>query len=144
MLHKLRKRAGDERGFTLIELLVVVLIIGILAAIAIPSFLNQRGKAQDSEAKSAAKTAQTAMETFFTDNQTYLGADAATLQGIEAALNNANGLASSNLAANTYTVAVTSRSSEATVYSITRAAGGAITRTCDDAGVNGCRAGGVW
>ncbi len=78
MFHKLRERAQDEKGFTLIELLVVILIIGILAAIALPAFLNQRGKAQDSEAKSAARTAQTAMETFYTDNQNY-NADKAAL-----------------------------------------------------------------
>src|ERR671910_3815662 len=79
MLHKLRARAQDEKGFTLIELLVVILIIGILAAIALPAFLNQRGKAQDTEAKSEARTMQTAMETYYTDEQTYLGADLGTL-----------------------------------------------------------------
>ena len=73
MLNKLRARAQDEKGFTLIELLVVILIIGILAAIALPAFLNQREKAQDSEAKTSVRTAQTAMETFYTDNQTYVG-----------------------------------------------------------------------
>ena len=71
MLHKLRARVQDEKGFTLIELLVVILIIGILAAIALPAFLNQREKAQDSEAKTGARTAQTALETLFTDNQSY-------------------------------------------------------------------------
>jgi type IV pilus assembly protein PilA len=72
MLARIRK-ARDERegGFTLIELLVVIIIIGILAAIAIPVFLNQRQKGYDAQAKSDLRNAATSEETYMTDNNTY-------------------------------------------------------------------------
>ena len=67
MLARIRKARENEGGFTLIELLVVMIIIGILAAIAIPVFLNQRKKAQDSAAKADVSTIGKEIATYYVD-----------------------------------------------------------------------------
>jgi type IV pilus assembly protein PilA len=149
MILKLRQRmAQEESGFTLVELLVVMLILGILAAIAIPAFLNQREKANDADAKADVNTAQQAMETYQTDNAgSYVGADVAALEGIEPALQNATlAVTGSGGAgaptANAYRVTVTADSTAHT-FAVNNNAG-VLTYPCTPAAGGGGCSGGTW
>ena len=150
MLRKLRERINEEKGFTLIELLVVILIIGILAAIALPAFLGQQQKGQDSEAKSNARNLVSQIESCYANEQSYatcmpVAADD-TLAGDATGLNIGPGngeVAATTSGATSFVVTARSQA-DGQVFRITKTDGGAAVRDCDVDGKGGCKSDGTW
>lgn len=137
-----RRQLSSGAGFTLVELLVVMLILGLLAAIAVPAFYGERGKAHDADAKSAVRTAETALVTWASDHDgEFTGATAVDLEAVEPTLSGA-ALANPVATADTYELAVTSLTGN--VFEIHRAADGTRDFPCVAPGDDGCPATGFW
>jgi type IV pilus assembly protein PilA len=128
----------DEQGFTLIELLVVILILGILAAMAIPAYMGQKSRAQDTATREDVRIARMALEAFNVQ-EGHFDATVAELVDIEPALSGVNNLQVVGTPKTFMVSADSPPGNNGGTFSMVRDAGGNVTRQCANHGQGGCR-----
>ena len=123
-MDRLRKRLAANEGFTLIELLVVIVIIGILLAIAVPSYLGFRGQAQDTAGKANVRAAIPSAEAYYANNNSYTGMTVAKLKSIDSGLSSS--VSVTGVTAGSYCLSAPGQASSVWYY---KGPGGTITTT---------------
>lgn len=121
----------------------MLVVIGMLAAISVTAFAGQQDRAHDAEAKSVARTAEIAMETYYLDHRAYAGATVADLEEVQPALRGAPSLVVRQATVNGYEIESSSTSTRPVTFIVERSPTGTLSRSCTPNNGGGCK-GGLW
>jgi prepilin-type N-terminal cleavage/methylation domain-containing protein len=147
MLKRARERASNESGISLVEVLVVIMIIGMIAAIGVPSFACEKTRAEDASSKAMARTAAAAMEAYAHDNLgAYDGANGTKLNAINSEIPSSMVVSTQANCSPDYCYRITTPPNPSTnnTFVLTKEGDGSLLSTCTTQGTGGCPSGGVW